>query len=271
MNINIKMKAKGLLSLLAFSEKRSGILFMLQEEPKTLKEIRDHFKVTSPEIIPQIRKLEKENLIFQDGKKYVLTDVGEVVTRSFGQLFKTLEIFEDDMDFWKEHNISEIPEDFRMRLYELGDYKIFKSCPTEVFEPHNEFMKSLAKSTTVKGVSPIFHPVYPNFFLELAKKGKEVSLIVTKDVFERIRKEYSKELEKAMFYENFNLMVCDENIKVAFTVTDFFLSLGLFLKNGNYDVFHDIVSFDSQAIKWGGDLFRYYQELAEKIHDVSEL
>lgn len=51
------MKAKGLLSLLALSEKRRDILFMLQEEPKTLKEIRDYFKITSPEIIPQIRKL----------------------------------------------------------------------------------------------------------------------------------------------------------------------------------------------------------------------
>lgn len=262
------MKAKGLLSLLALSEKRRDILFMLQEEPKTLKEIRDYFRITSPEIIPQIRKLEKENLIIQDGKKYVLTDVGEAVTNSFGRFFKTLKIFENNMDFWKEHNIREIPEEFQMRLYELGDYELVKSSPTEVFEPHNEFMKSLAKSTTVKGVSPIFHPVYPNFFLELAKKGKEVSLIVTKDVFKRIRKEYSKELEKAMLYENFNLMVCDENIKVAFTVTDFFLSFGLFLKNGNYDVSHDIVSFDSQAIKWGGDLFRYYQERSEKIHDV---
>ncbi len=264
------MKAKGLLSLLAFSEKRSGILLMLQEEPKTLKELRDHFKITSPEIIPQIRKLEKENLIFQDGKKYVLTDVGEVVTTSFGHLFNTLKIFENNMEFWREHNISGIPQEFRMRFYELSNYKIVISRPTEVFEPHKEFMKSLAESTTVKGVSPIFHPEYPNFFLELAKKGKDVSLIVTKDVFERIRREYSKELEKAILYENFNLMVCDENVKVAFTVTDFFLSFGLFLKNGNYDVFHDIVSFDNQTIKWGGDLFRYYQERSEKVHYASE-
>ncbi len=264
------MKAKGLLSLLALSEKRRDILFMLQEEPKTLKEIRDYFKITSPEIIPQIRKLEKENLIFQDGKKYVLTDVGEAVTKSFGRFFKTLKLFENNMDFWKEHNIRGIPEEFQMRLYELEEFKIVKSSPTEVFEPHKEFMKSLAKSTTVKGVSPIFHPEYPNFFLELAKKKKEVSLIVTKDVFERIRREYSKELEKGLSFGNSNLMVCNENFKVAFTVTDFSLSLGLFLKNGNYDVYHDIVSFDATAIKWGEELFRYYQERSEKIHDVSE-
>ncbi len=76
------MKAKGLLSLVAFSERRRDILFMLQEEPKTLKEIKDYFKITSPEIIPQIRKLQKDNLIYQEGKEYFLTEVGEIVTES---------------------------------------------------------------------------------------------------------------------------------------------------------------------------------------------
>lgn len=263
------MEAKGLLSLVTFSERRRDILLMLRKEPKTLKEIKDHFRITSPEIIPQIRKLEKGNLICQEGKKYFLTEVGEIVTKSYEQLHRTLKIFEKDMGFWKEHKI-EIPEEFRLRLHELGEYRIVQSSPTEVFEPHKEFMKILFNSATVKGISPIFHPEYPNFFLELAKRKKNISLIVTADVLERIRKEYGKELEKGLLYENFSLMVCNESIKVAFTITDSFLSLGLFLKNGNYDVYHDIVSFDSSAIKWGDELFRYYQNRAVKIDPASE-
>jgi len=258
-----------LLSLVTFSERRRDILLMLQEEPKTLKEIKEHFRISSPEIIPQIRKLERGNLIYQEGKRYVLTEAGEIVTKSFEQLLRTLKLFEKDMEFWKEHKI-EIPEEFRSRLYELGEYKIVQSSPTEVFEPHKEFMKILFNSTTIKGISPIFHPEYPNFFLELAKRKRNISLIVTKDVFERIRKEYGKELKKGMLYENSSFMVCNESIKVAFTVTDRFLSLGLFLKNGNYDVHRDIVSFDESAIKWGNELFRYYQNRAVKIDPASE-
>lgn len=139
------MEAKGLLSLVTFSERRRDILFMLQEEPKTLKEIKDHFKVSSPEIIPQIRKLEKDNLIYQEGKKYVLTEVGEVVTESFDKVLRTLKVFEKDMEFWKEHKIG-IPKEFRMRLNELGDYIITKSSPTEIFKPHDEYVKNLFKS-----------------------------------------------------------------------------------------------------------------------------
>jgi len=129
----------------AFSERRRDILFMLQEEPKTLKEIKDYFKITSPEIIPQIRKLEKDNLIYKEGKKYFLTEVGEIVTESLNKLFRTLKVFEKDMEFWKEHTIG-FPEELRMRLYELGDYMITKSSPTEIFKPHDEYIENVLKS-----------------------------------------------------------------------------------------------------------------------------
>lgn len=265
MNINIKMKAKGLLSLLAFSEKRSGILLMLQEEPKTLKEIRDYFKVTSPEIIPQIRKLEKENLIFQDGKKYVLTDVGEVVTTSFGHLFNTLKIFENNMEFWREHNIIGIPQEFRMRFYELRNYKIFESTPTEIFKPHEEYIKNLLESRWTKGVSPALHPEYPRVVTMLAEKGVNISLVVTRNVFEKLQTDYKKELQKYLSFENASLWLCNEEIKVAFTTSDTFLSMRLFLKDGNYDFYKNIISNEKSALKWGEDLFNYYQKRSGKI------
>lgn len=259
------MKAKGLLSLLALSEKRRDILFMLQEEPKTLKEIRDYFKVSSPEIIPQIRKLEKENLIFQKDKKYVLTEVGEIAARSFGQFFKTLKIFENNMDFWKEHNISGIPEEFRMRLYELGDYKIFGSTPTEIFKPHDEYIKNLLKSKWTRGVSPALHPEYPESVTMLAEKGVDISIVVTRDVFEKLQTKYRKEVRKYLGFENASLWICDEDIKVAFTVSDKFLSMRLFLKDGNYDFYKNIISYEKSALTWGEDLFSYYKKRSEII------
>lgn len=257
------MIPRGLLGLITYSEKRSELLLLLQKEPKTLEEIKDHFKITAPEILPHIRKLENANLIWQDGKRYILTEVGEVVTKSFDRLSRTLKMFEKDAEFWKEHKISYIPEEFRWRLYELGDYKILKGTPTEIFEPHKEFMKNILKSNTIKGVSPIFHPEYPKAFVELAKMGKNVSIITTRDVYTRIAKEYKHELEKFLEYCTFE--ICNEKIQVAFTVTDVFLSMGLFLRTGDYDPLKDLISFEKSAIKWGEDLFKYYENRSEKV------
>ncbi len=258
------MEAKGLLGLVAFSEKRRDILLMLQKEPKTLKEIKDYFKVTSPEIIPQIRKLEKNNLIYQEDKKYFLTEIGEIVTASFDRLLITLKIFEKDMEFWKEHVIC-IPEEFSLRLYELGDYVITKSSPTEIFKPHDEYVKNLLMSKWIRGVSPALHPEYPKVVTMLAEKGADISIIVTKEVFGKLKKDYKKELQKYLSYKNASLKVCNEEFEVAFTASDSFLSMRLFLKDGTYDFYKNIISHEKSALKWGEDLFSYYEKHSEKV------
>lgn len=262
------MESEKLLDTITLSEKRRRILLLLREGTKTLSDFRDYFGVTSPEIIPQIRIMEQKRLLHQVGREYVLTEIGEIVADSFNRLLRTLSVFEKYEEFWDMHKLSGIPKEFRQRIDELGNYRIVISDPTEVFEPHKEYMQNLLKSTSIIGVAPIFHPEYPRAYLELAKKGVQITLTVTRDVFDRIKKEYRSLLEKALQY-NFEFMICDEKPEVAFTVTNNFINMGLFLKDGNYDVHNSIVSFDKSAIKWGEDLFKYYKGRSKKLHDLS--
>lgn len=259
------MKARGLLSLITFSEKRREILLLLQDGPKTLDEIKDYFKATTPEILPRIKELENNDLIYQEGKKYFLTEIGEVITKSFARFFKTLEIFERDMKFWKDHQISGIPGEFLLRLYELGDYQVFKSTPIEIFKPHDEYVKNLLKSNWIKGVSPVLHPDYPKVFITLAKKGVRIALILTRDVLEGVKKEHKEELKRFLGYKYTKIMAYPEEIKVAFTVSDCFFSMRLFLKSGEYDFYKNIISYEKSALKFGEELFRYYERRSEKV------
>ncbi len=263
------MKPGELLDVITLSEKRRRILLLLREGPKTLSDLRDYFNVTSPEIIPQIRIMEQKRLLHQVGREYILTDIGELIASCFNRLVETLSIFEGNENFWDRHRIKGIPLEFQKRIHELGDYRIVRSDPTEVFEPHREYMQNLLKSTSIKGVSPIFHPEYPRAYLELAKKDIPIALIVTRDVFDRITREYRPMLEKGLQYKKVEFMICDEKPEVAFTVTNILINMGLFLKDGNYDVHNSIVSFDKSAIKWGEDLFKYYKERSEKVRGLS--
>lgn len=262
------MKIEGLLDLLAFSDRRRKVLLILKENPKTLTEIREYFNVQSPEIIPQLKMLEKANLIYQEekDKKYVLTEIGEIAIDSFVRLDKTLKIFEKEVEFWKEHELKGIPEEFRLRFCELGSYKIYESTPTDIFKPHDEYIKNLLKSKEIRGVSPAFHPEYPGAVVALAEKGANISLILTKDVFEKIKKEHKKELQKYLSFKNASMYMCNEEIKVVFTATDFFFVLRLFLKQrGTYDFYRNVISYEKSALKWGDDLFNYYKKRSERV------
>ena len=263
------MKARGLLSLVTFSEKRSEILLMLLEGPKSLDDIKNYFRATTPEILPRLKELESSGLIYQEERKYYLSEVGEVIAKSFSRFYRNLKIFEKDMKFWEEHQISGIPEKFRLRLYELGDYEIFRSTPTEIFKPHDEYVKNLLRSKWIRGVSPVLHPDYPKFILKLAEEGKDITIIITKDVLKKIEEKHKIELEEGLQYKNAKLMLCNEEVKVAFTTSNMFLSMRLFLKSGIYDFYQNLISHEKSAIKWGKELFDYFKKRSEEIKSLN--
>jgi predicted transcriptional regulator len=69
-------------------------------------------------------------------------------------------------------------------------------------------------------------------------------------------------------YNNTSLYILDGDIKFAFVVTNKFLSLSLFFKNGIFDAQRDLISLDKSALKWGEALFNYYKERSEEIKSL---
>ncbi len=261
------MKTK-LLDTLTFSEKRENLLILLKDGPKTLEDIRTSLNVTSSGMIPQIRKLEEQNLVRREGKNYALTDMGAIITSVFVPLVKTIDIFEKHEDFLKNHDIEAIPPHLLNRIYDLGNCRLVESNISEIYEPHMDFFEALSKSKKVMGIAPIFHYSYPPFFLKLAQSGVEVSLLLTHDVFDKIKKEYRPMLDEYLSLPNASLYVSDEKIKLASAVSDSFFSISLFFKTGGYDSQKDLVSQDESAVKWGRELFDHFMQKSSRVNSL---
>jgi predicted transcriptional regulator len=250
----------GLINFLVDSEKRKNLLILLHGSSKTLDEIRRPLNVTSSGIIPQIRKMEERHLIARVKGKYKLTEMGCVIADYFCNFEGIEKIFDKNMKFWDEHKISAIPGEFRMRLHELGNYEIVRSTITDIFKPHHEDMRNMVNARLMKCVTPIMHPDFPGYIYELAEKGMDVSIIITDEILDILMKTYKEELKKFSGLKNIILSVCHEKIEITFVATERFISLRLFLKEGNYDFQEKIISFDQSAVRWGEDLFSYYEK-----------
>ena len=94
------MKSEGLLSVLTYSEKRKDILFLLEESPKTLSEIKDYFNVKSPAILPRLKELEDANMILKQEGLYQLSSLGKVSFIHYKSFLDTLAAIEVNDDFW---------------------------------------------------------------------------------------------------------------------------------------------------------------------------
>ncbi|AKB29327.1 hypothetical protein MSSIT_2608 [Methanosarcina siciliae T4/M] len=257
------------LNLVLFSEKRKNILLLLKEGPKSLEELRNSLNASPTSVQPQIKMLKGRDILCGTRKKYELTLLGNIIAENMQNLVNTMETLEDKYDFWANHKLDGIPLYLLKRIGELKQSTFTKPLDeSSMFSPHTEFVENIAKSKFVKGISPFIHPLYPKMFLQFAEKGIDVSLVVTEAVLGRMKTEFMPEMEKFLAFENTRLFVYDKELQLSSAVTDGFLSLGLFYNSGAYDHINDIICFDPEALRWGEDLYAYYEGLSREVKEI---
>ncbi|WP_406655906.1 winged helix-turn-helix domain-containing protein [Methanolobus sp. ZRKC2] len=252
---------------MTYSEKRKDILFLLAEEPRNLSDIKEYFDVSSPEIFPRLKEMENSNLISKDDKVYSITPIGRAILKHYTPFLDILSTIEKNETFWKEHMLDDIPETSLENLSELLECDVVADSIENIYESHKVFKENIDKSRVLKGVSSIFIPTYPDFFVELVNNNVSTSLILTENVFSKVATEHREKLEIYLESSDSELYVI-EDVRLAFVVTDYFFSLSLFFSNGSYDPRSDLVGYDTSAIKWGNDLFEHYRKLSRRVTSI---
>ncbi len=249
-----------LIDLAFLSEKRKDVLLLLEEGPKTGDEIKTALNVNSTSIMPQIKKLKEGRLIVQDDRNtYRLSGMGEIVVEKMEPLLNTVRVFEENYDYWINHDFTAIPESLLNRIDELGNYFMLEPDLNRLFEIPEDFRSNLLESRRIKMFLSYFNPLHVEMYLELAKKGAEICLILTEPVFERMKADYYQDLKFLVESKNVEIYICDKNVTLKDVVTERFCSLVLFDKKGKFD-HQRLMSFDESALKWCEELFLYYKD-----------
>ncbi len=251
-----------LIDLAFLSEKRKDVLLLLEEGPKTGDEIKTALNVNSTSIMPQIKKLKEGRLILQDDRNtYKLSEMGEIVVEKMEPLLNTVRVFEENYDYWTNHDFTAIPESLLNRIDELGNYFMLEADLNRLFEVPEDFKNNLLESRHVKMFLSYFNPLHVEMYSELARKGAEICLILTEPVYDRMKKDYYEDLKSLVESENVQIYICDKNVTLKNVVTERFCSLVLFDKKGKFD-HQRLMSFDESALKWCEELFLHYKDLS---------
>jgi len=256
------------LKFLTTSSVRVKMMLSLLEKPKNSTELKDEIGVVASTIIHSARDLEKENLLEEKTEGYHLTNTGKIVALKLMDLVKLFSVIKKTEDFWLSHDMEGIPPQFLERLGELQELKVVKSSPTNLLQVLSLYMKLVSKAKELRGISPVFVPEFSKLVKKLLKKGATVYLVISEEIMKPVVKSYQKDIEpdikKRVEEGHLRIWVMDE-VKIAMSVTDSFISLGMFNKDGTYDFSHDIVSYNKEAIEWGRELFEYYKSRAREI------
>ncbi|MHC1755497.1 MAG: helix-turn-helix transcriptional regulator [Methanosarcina sp.] len=276
-----------MLDAIFLSEKRKNLLLLLKEEgPKSSDEIKNAFDFPWKSMIPQIKKLVDLGLVIQTDGSYSLSEMGIVIATNVQFLLNTLKIYEENRDFWSEHDLSSIPFHLLTRIGELGQCKVLKPDLSHIFKVQEDIVKCMLASSRIMVFVSAIHPAYHLVCLEFIEKGFDITIILTESVFESIQaeclpksdtvfsdssvlkldlSEYKKEIQLFLNCENSDFFVFDgEKKPMMLIVTDKIFALSLLDKHGRVDR-HYIVSFEPGALKWGEELFAYYKMNSRQI------
>jgi predicted transcriptional regulator len=202
--------------------------------------------------------LKKVDFATEKDGEVVLTDIGRAYLIVFDHFIRSITTLQKIFRAFPDHIIF-FPDDFYIRLYEISDFELVASEPSDVLKPHRVFFDYLMQSSDIHGVTPMLFPDYPQMLKELVKQDIPISIVVTED----LRDVVGENIDKTLV--NVNLFATDQKPKIAITVTDAFLSIGFFYKSGSYDFTRDLICTSPEALKFGMDLVDYYRNTARKM------
>ncbi len=258
---------QSLITLILLSNRRKELLFLLKKEPRDIDTIKELLKVDSGSIQPHIKKMKDAGLITEKNKTYNLSDIGEMLAENLQPLLNTAEVFEENTEYWKSHDLSSIPYFLLERIEEIEHFELLEPDAEHLAETPKILLENMLNSKEIMTFVSYSHPEAPFIYSELAERGTEVTLCITQNVAERLFSSYREETEKLFRVNNSKIFILRTPTTIpSIIVTDRFLAFKLFEKNGKLRD-QIILCFGEKALCWGKDLFLHCIETAEPLFE----
>ncbi|MDY6865240.1 MAG: transcriptional regulator FilR1 domain-containing protein [Halobacteriota archaeon] len=250
------------------SEIRIRILLALGGSEAKIGKLSEELNLTTSNIIHAMKALEDMEIVEKDREVYSLTNIGYIIYTIFNDVIGSISALTKNREFWFSHDISGIPIHLERSIGLLRNCEVIKSTPDDVIKAYSNFIEQISLARDMKGVSPIYCIEFYHRVKALLKNKINVELILTEVVLEAILEADEEEpdfLKEAHSDGYVRLFMVDDDVKVAFTITDSVISLGFFDDKGNYDLANDLVGYDEGALEWGRQLYEYYRNQAREV------
>ncbi len=251
---------KALLDVLFASEKRKNMLLMLKDGPVEITSLLCDLNASRQALLPQAKVLEENYLVSKDGQSYELTSIGALILERMLPAIGTVNVLEENVDYWGSHDLDFIPEYLLRRLDELDPCTIIEPDIYNIFELNEEFIETSKKSEYVNSFISFLHPDHLQIFLDLMDRDIDASLIVSENLFQKLREEYNDDFRELILTKSVKLFLYKDKMDlVSFSINDHCSVMRLLTKSYEYDS-KQLVCKGQKALEWGQELFEYYRK-----------
>ena len=259
---------KALLDVLFMSEKRTSTLLLLKDGAKGMEYLLRSLKTNRQSLLPQMRILEEHYLVDHYKDTYKLTTIGNLIVYEMAPLVSTTEVLDANIDYWGTHNLEFVPPDLLERIDELRHCKVLNPSIVEMFEINKEFVESAIMSGSVSLISTIMHPDFPSLLSGFIKGNKEVLLIMSTEVLNKLKEESYNLFKEFIDHGGVNFYLYQNDLKVTtLAISDSCFILRLLSKDNEFSN-KQLICNDPCSCQWSKDLFYHYLERSVLITEI---
>lgn len=259
-NQGVNILKKPLLDVIFASEKRKGVLLLLQNGPRQMEDILTSLDTTRQSLLPQMRILEEHHLISHFDDTYSLTTIGNLVTENMSPLVGTSETFNIDIDYWGTTDLSFIPSNLINTISLLKRCIILTPKLSDSYNKNFQFHDTSKKSSSVYVMTEFLFPNYIELFNDLISNDVNVYFIISLNLYDKLKSHNHSELNRIIQHKRTNFYTYKGKLGfLAFGLNDYFLIMRL-LRTDNESNTNFIWCKSSTALEWGKGLFEYYLE-----------
>lgn len=241
------------------STMRTKLIISIYDKSKNLEDLRNELKKPSATILHGLKELENLNYIKKLNKYYSLTSSGYLLAVNMIKLIENWYSIDANKAFWNSHSLNGLPEKSLKNLYQLKDAKCINSSNKDLSKAYTTYVNLISECDNLKIVLPIFSENHINKLIELVKEGnvKNLEIITTPEIMNsiKLKNRYKNALKK---YKNIKILILNKLLDVYLTVSERFVCLNLFFKDGHYDDSQILIDQTKEGVNWGINLFNHF-------------
>lgn len=240
---------------------KTTVLVSLIEDSRTRDEMRTITRTSSSSLTPQIRWLESQGLVKEQGYHLHLTGPGRDFAPAISDYLLSGSVILRFQDFWNSHTLDALPEFALIHLYELADMNEI----TDTYEcPYRNYENISALIENATSIYSVFN--YPSLaiadlIIPRLRGGMPLEVIITDAIADKASQSphftYLRNLRScpalkiyiARLSESFGLVMSDRYLSLTFTLLD----------SNIFDTARGLVSSSPEALAWGERLFNHFK------------
>lgn len=253
------MRDHSVCQFITASSIREDIVRLLSNQPQPTPTLIEKLDACRSGVYKELSNLSERGALTEAEEGWELTACGQLVTDTIAQRQATEEFLNHDLPYWQHHDIGLLPDRFRQRLPNIGEYEVVRGGMPAV----NEHVSALVSRMETSEQCAVVTPVFLRGLEDSIPDSLETRVLVTRPVLDRLLNTGS---DAGRRLSSARIRVCDSEFGLA--CTDDALCL-VFPNRSDGGWEATLVSETDAARKWGQDLFDSLWADAEPAEEYS--